>query len=346
MSAKNINNKNVCIDGELKTKKLYKTCLRLLESNRPESIFFPPISPKFLKNISEKIIFIYNHGTSSGEARRICRPKLFIEAAKKARSIIKNKSVHYYYLCSSVLNHGRFSGEGHISIDREMEIIKLLKKFISAGVLPKHIFLVGQSMGTWASLRVAASHPKLINAVIGFSPGCCGTGVSPRGFDVVNEMRRYMLKAKNVNAYVISHKNDPYNAVWINERLFDNIPGLQLRIVPKNNKSLCNRVRNPHNLRRSHGCYSELLSDIYNFVDLRIDEYAKRRNVPIIGLKKEANIRAGPSSLDIEIKKLEKKIKYRKKAKIIREKIKKLEIDIDKLKDQLRGINNIYETEN
>lgn len=274
------NNLTCTLAGHSQNSAKYIACKNLLDVAREESRFIPPLNPETLRGLQNKVIVIYNHGTSSLEHRRNCRPKNAERIIKRYYSRkIENMDVHFYYFCSSVSNVISASGisrysdpsdwKSHISFDREKEIIKLVDRFLDAGVKPEHLFLAGQSMGSWSSLRLAASYPEKINSVIAFSPGCCGQTVGLRGYDIVTEMRQHLVRSKYVNAYVISHKDDPYNSVWINRGLFDDIRGLKLKMVPASKNSACAKVRNPHNLQGNR-CTLELLPEIRRFISTRL----------------------------------------------------------------------------
>ena len=57
--------------------------------------------------------------------------------------------------------------------NRKQATVNLVKKFISEGVNPIHIFTTGQSWGGWNALRIAAFNSELINSSVAITPGCC-----------------------------------------------------------------------------------------------------------------------------------------------------------------------------
>jgi len=104
--------------------------------------------------------------------------------------------------------------ENVVYFNRKQATVNLVKKFISEGVKPKHIFTTGQSWGGWNALRIAAFNSELINSSVAITPGCCDPKKKQKKGKLVTkefEWFTYQLKsAKEINALVLSSSADKF----------------------------------------------------------------------------------------------------------------------------------------
>ena len=165
------------------------------------------------------VLFIYNHGTASGQIFQTCnpraRPAVTTELITNGEALVgaQAQSFNYvlYYLCSNV------SGSTDLVRKRSREILDASEQFRAAGIPAGHIFLVGHSGGASAALVAAARAPDKINAVIASAPGYGYAHLGARGSafiqirDIKEQWEADVTGDGAVNALVLSYAKDLFS---------------------------------------------------------------------------------------------------------------------------------------
>jgi hypothetical protein len=180
--------------------------------------------PLEIENPENKILLIYNHGSTSEENADPCFPNsTFLAGGMPSiiRSLvgkkIAGKDVVVYAFCSRIKGLQKSEDTPYnLKIRyRINEIISIVKRFTDLGIVANNIFLVGHSAGGWASLMIEASNPKSINAVIAFSPAF--SGVKSRRNQQWQQFRddqeKELKSAKKINALIYAFRRDAYNSL-------------------------------------------------------------------------------------------------------------------------------------
>ena len=213
-----------------------------------------------IKNPSNKIVFIFNHGTRSWKRKQKCRPTrnpVFIEALNGMK--INENSILAFHLCSFSVGMDR----GNLTIIRAKEIGKAVDFFEEIGIKTKKIFIFGQSRGGWSTLYFAAKNKTSpIGGIVAINPSICS-----KKYDACSEIIEdniSLFKKSNIIGLMISHQKEKYSR----ERQ---------RVFAKDVKTLkfvtdfCNKLP----ARRVHGavyrnCGMELFDEVKNFIKKRI----------------------------------------------------------------------------
>ena len=136
------------------------------------------------------ILVIYNHGLDGIKQKQCNWPSNVRQISKLSGQKINDKEINVFMNCEHTRIGGKwckkkqfmpleeFVGdkalcENVVYFNRKQATVNLVKKFISEGVKPKHIFTTGQSWGGWNALRIAAFNSELINSSVAINPGCC-----------------------------------------------------------------------------------------------------------------------------------------------------------------------------
>ena len=124
-----------------------------------------------IKNPKNKIVIIFNHGTSNWKRVSKCRPEknpVVLEWLEEER--FNGKSVLPFHLCS--FSVGSYANE--LTIIRAQEINRAVEYFVKNGVKPRNIFIFGQSRGGVSTLYFAATNKKYdIGGIVVFNPSMC-----------------------------------------------------------------------------------------------------------------------------------------------------------------------------
>ncbi len=193
--------------------------------------------PLEIENPGNKILLIYNHGSTSEENADPCFPNsAFLAGGMPSviRSLagkkIAGKDVVVYAFCSRIEGLHKIEDTPYnLKIRYRMnEIISVVKRFTDLGVVAENIFLVGHSAGGWASLMIEASNPNSVNSVIAFSPAF--SGVKSRRNQLWQQFRddqeRELISAKKIDALVYAFRRDAYNSLS-DLSFFSKIPGVE-----------------------------------------------------------------------------------------------------------------------
>ena len=177
------------------------------------------------------ILVIYNHGLDGIKEKKCNWPSNVRQISKLSGQEIKGKKINVFMNCEHTRIGGKwckkkqfmslekFVGdkalcENVVYFNRKQATVNLVKKFISEGVKPEHIFTTGQSWGGWNALRIAAFNSELINSSVAITPGCCDPKKKQKKGKLVTkefEWFTYQLKsAKEINALVFSSPADKF----------------------------------------------------------------------------------------------------------------------------------------
>lgn len=180
--------------------------------------------PLEIENPQNKILLIYNHGSTSEDTTDPCFPNSSFLAGgmpSVVRSLagkkIAEKDVVVYAFCSRIKGLQKTEDTPYnLKIRyRINEIVSVVKRFTDLGVVADNIFLVGHSAGGWASLMIEASNPNLVNSVIAFSPAF--SGVKSRRNQQWQQFRkdqeRELQSAKKIDALIYAFRRDAYNSL-------------------------------------------------------------------------------------------------------------------------------------
>lgn len=193
--------------------------------------------PLKIDNPEDKILLIYNHGSTSEEKADPCLPNNHFFPGAMPSIIsdlvgkqISGKSLVVYALCTSIqgLIKTRDTSENLKIRYRINEIKTVIQQFTNLGVLPKNIFLVGHSAGGWASLMIEAKSPGLVNSVIAFSPAFSGVKSkrNEQWQQFRNDQQEELKVATKIDALVYAFRRDAYNSL-ADLSFFSEIPGVE-----------------------------------------------------------------------------------------------------------------------
>ena len=177
------------------------------------------------------ILVIFNHGLSGKKEKQCNWPSNVRQISKLSGQKINGKEIKVFMNCEHTRIGGKwcwkkqfmpleeFVGdkalcENAVYFNRKQETVNLVKKFITEGIKPKHIFTTGQSWGGWNALRIAAFNSELINSSVAINPGCCSEKRKQKKGKLVTkefEWFTYNIKsAKEINALVFSSPADKF----------------------------------------------------------------------------------------------------------------------------------------
>ena len=136
-----------------------------------------------------KIILIYNHGQDENDTVKECT---WVSMLRNHASLIdlevNGKKIMVYNLCSNHLM-GDMSNkkdwwylkpqpkiyEGKHLLDKRVELnLKLVEKFIDAGVPRKQVFVTGRSCGGLTTLLFMSRYPEKVGGGISYMQACFG----------------------------------------------------------------------------------------------------------------------------------------------------------------------------
>ncbi len=142
-----------------------------------------------IKDPKNKIILIYNHGQDENDTVKQCT---WVSMLRNHASLIdqevNGKQIMVYNLCSDHLR-GDMSNkkdwwylkpqpkiyEGKHILDKRVELnIKLVEKFVDAGVPRKQIFVTGHSCGGLTTLLFMSRYPDKVGGGISYMQACFG----------------------------------------------------------------------------------------------------------------------------------------------------------------------------
>jgi hypothetical protein len=159
-----------------------------------------------IENPNNKIVVIFNHGTSSYKQTQLCRPKrngVVLNLLDNTKLL--GKTVTVFHLCS--YSTGAFAGM--LTPIRANEIELSVKYFLEQGVPSKNIFIFGQSRGAWSALYHASKNkfPELGGYVL-YAPAICGP--QPISCWSVIDEHIKLFKTSKMHGILFSHPNDPF----------------------------------------------------------------------------------------------------------------------------------------
>ena len=142
-----------------------------------------------IKDPKNKIILIYNHGQDENDTVKQCT---WVSMLRNHASLIdqevNGKQIMVYNLCSDHLR-GDMSNkkdwwylkpqpkiyEGKHILDKRVELnIKLVEKFVDAGIPRKQIFVTGHSCGGLTTLLFMSRYPDKVGGGISYMQACFG----------------------------------------------------------------------------------------------------------------------------------------------------------------------------
>lgn len=195
---------------------------------------------------SKTLLFMFNHGTSSGQIWQTCKPRsrpavttqFITNGQELVGAEVNSFEYAIYYLCSTV------AGSQDLIRQRSSEIIEAVDVFRAAGIPSKHIFLVGHSGGASSALVAAARAPEKVNAVIASAPGYGYAHLGARGdayIEIQDIKERWQADTSvngHLNAMVLAYADDrfapPADMAFLKE-----LDGIEFVHVPEG-KSRCN----------------------------------------------------------------------------------------------------------
>jgi len=210
-----------------------------------------------IKNPSDKIVLIFNHGTQSWKREQECRPNripVFIEALDGTK--INENPILTFHLCSFSVGWG---DAGDLTITRAKEIGRAVEFFSKIGVQTNKIFIFGQSRGGWSTLYFAAKNKTFpLGGIVAINPSICSKNYD-KCSDIIEENIALFEKI-NVPGLIISHQKEKYSRA-------------RQRNFAKSVKTLkfisnfCNELP----ARRAHGaayrdCGMELFNEVHDFI--------------------------------------------------------------------------------
>ena len=142
-----------------------------------------------IKDPKNKIILIYNHGQDENDTVKQCT---WVSMLRNHASLIdqevNGKKIMVYNLCSDHLSGDMSSKkdwwylkpqpkiyEGKHILDKRVELnIKLVEKFVDAGIPRKQIFVTGHSCGGLTTLLFMSRYPDKVGGGISYMQACFG----------------------------------------------------------------------------------------------------------------------------------------------------------------------------
>lgn len=201
-------------------------CAPISETYHDESTM-PELS---LEDPSERVIIIYNHGTTDPAEVEDCgKCSNRVPDSLKA---VQGENLLIYYLCSKKTEQSRVPRVGEYIDKRVRELNEVIGKFLSMGVNRNHIFLAGHSAGGWASLMAMLEYRHKFNSAIVFAPAFAGTREErdkyPEWARAREEhIKKLTMEGKRVEALVFAYfgdqYEDPYSLQFLEERYPDTV---------------------------------------------------------------------------------------------------------------------------
>ena len=191
----------------------------------------PPIE---LKNPEERIIVIYNHGTTNPRSIENCGTRW--NKVPQSLLAIQNEKILIYYLCSRASELPSKSRAGEYIYGRLAEVEKTVDEFLALGVPAGNIFLAGHSAGGWVSLMAMRHFKEKFNAAIAFAPAFAGKRSEELQYpwwrrEARPKQIREMMEATEFKALVFAYDGDPWNRPQDLQFLTDHFPET-VRMIP------------------------------------------------------------------------------------------------------------------
>jgi len=180
-----------------------------------------------IKDPKDKIVVLFNHGTSSNFQVSSCRPARFpISLNFLEHETIGGKQVLIFHLCSYSVENRSTLGSLHKT--RAKEISLIIKYFGTKGIPENRILVTGQSWGGWSTLYYFAKYKPNIMGTITFAPGIHGRTQDRQEQSEVIRGAIEFFKGTRINGLVFSHPKDPLFPTRPYHNFVKNVDGLTL----------------------------------------------------------------------------------------------------------------------
>lgn len=226
-----------------------------------------------VKDPTNTIVVIFNHGTDWGGKFQDCEPSTMPRFIRNWGSTgLGGHDVAVFYLCSQVVEKRYVMGR-----QRAEENEALLDRLAALGVPPEHIFVMGHSGGASTALLTAERAPEKFNAAIVSAPGygyayMDAEGESYPWMDVeYDKWRSRLERAENMTALVYVFDGDiyapPKDALFLRDQ-----PGVEVIEIhaPGETSVLCADEPEPHFYWWSTCFRNEQEKLLKNYIEERI----------------------------------------------------------------------------